>query len=251
VSGRTPRGGGWLIRITDSGSGMPEEQLRQLNWQLANPPLADAAVARHMGLFAVGHLAAPHGIRVTLEPSQAGGTAVEVHIPAELITGGGWPRPSGEVLRTGSGGGAATATATEPSWPSAPRFATRPAVVTGPETATSDAVPSLLGAPLTARDAAPSSVVTVPEPPGSPTGGLPIFESVESEYSGTRRTGTAAADLPQRIAPARPVPVAERETRQLAAAEAAWIGRSRLASFQRGSHRARTEAGEARPAEDD
>ena len=43
MSGSSTRGGGWLVRITDRGQGVPEAQLRQLNELLARPPLADAA----------------------------------------------------------------------------------------------------------------------------------------------------------------------------------------------------------------
>ncbi len=74
VRGHTVRGGGLLISIVDGGKGMPEDQLRHLNWRLAHPPLADMAVTRHMGLFAVAHLAARHGIMVGLERLPGGGT---------------------------------------------------------------------------------------------------------------------------------------------------------------------------------
>src|SRR5262245_5243489 len=53
VSGHAVYGGGSLITITDSGTGMSEEELAQLNWHLANPSPADTAVAQHMGLVAV------------------------------------------------------------------------------------------------------------------------------------------------------------------------------------------------------
>src|SRR6266516_2208281 len=86
MSGRTARDGGWLVSIADRGIGMPEEQLWQLNEQLAHPPLADAAVDGHMGLFAVAHLAARHGVRVAIAQPPDGGTTVQVHIPAALIS---------------------------------------------------------------------------------------------------------------------------------------------------------------------
>jgi signal transduction histidine kinase len=266
VSGHTARGGGSLINIADSGMGMPEEHLTRLNWQLAHPPLADAAVDRHMGLFAVAHLAARHGIKVELGRPPAGGTTAEVHLPAALISRG-------------------------------PEFAV------GREIAAPDAVPLTLGAPLPFPAPATSFAVTVPEPLGAePGGALPIFESVESDYFHTRGRGllrpsepqagqptlagqpaaasaswasaadgwraAAAADtpavggltsagLPQRIPQANLVPgaVADRETRPATAAEAAQIARSRLASFQRGSRRARAMAQMDRdakqPAQDD
>jgi signal transduction histidine kinase len=301
VSGHTARGGGSLINITDGGMGMPEDHLRQLNWQLDHPPLADAAVDRHMGLFAVAHLAARHGIKVALGLPPGGGTTAEVHLPAALISQdvepGGWPGQAGEVLQAGAGGGAdALAAAADPR-PSAPRFAAGPDFPVGPDIAMPVAVPLTLGAPMPSPAPATSFAVTVPEPLGAELGGgEPIFESVESDYSHTRGWGllrpsephagqptlagqpaaasaswASAADgwraaaapdspavggltsagLPQRIPQTDLVPGAavDRETRQATAAEAAQIARSKLASFQRGSRRARAVARMDRDAE--
>jgi anti-sigma regulatory factor (Ser/Thr protein kinase) len=102
VTGHLARDGGMLINITDAGMGVPEDHLRQLNWELAHPMAADVAVTRHMGLFAVAHLAARHGITVTLGLPPDGGTNAEVYLPTTLIArepaDGGWPRQAGEVL---------------------------------------------------------------------------------------------------------------------------------------------------------
>jgi hypothetical protein len=294
VSGHIVRGGGSVINITDGGMGMPEEQLRQLNWQLAHPPLADVAVARHMGLFAVAHLAARHGIGVALGLRPGGGTTAEVHLPAALISQdaapGGWLGQTGEVLRARAGGGAGAVTAAADPRASAPWFAAGPEFAVGPEIAMPDAAPLPLGAPLPSTGQAASFAVTVPEPVSTEPGGtLPIFESVESDYFRTRRRGllrrsephadqptlagqpatasatwasvadgwraAAAADtpavgaptsagLPRRIPQANLAPGAavDRETRQATAAESAQIALGRLASFQRGSRRARAVA---------
>jgi signal transduction histidine kinase len=293
VSGHTVRGGGSLISITDCGVGMPGERLRQLNWQLAHPPLADVAVARHMGLFAVAHLAARHDIKVALGLRPGGGTTAEVHLPAALISQdarpGGWPGPAGEVLRVGGGAGAVAADPRR----SAPRFAAGPVLAVGPEIALGTqiampgAVPLTLGAPLPSPAQAASSAVSLPEPVATELGGaLPIFQSVESDYLHThsqgllrpsewqasqpappgqpasasasrafaadgRRAATAgtplagggltSAGLPQRIPQANLVPGAagDRETRPARAAGSGQIALGRLASFQRGSRRAR------------
>ncbi len=117
VCGHTVRGGGLLISIVDGGKGMPEDQLRQLNERLAHPPLADAGVTRQMGLFTVAHLAARHGIKVTLALPPGGGTTAEVHLPVALISEDarrrGWPGQPGEGFRgrAGQGAGAAAAAA--------------------------------------------------------------------------------------------------------------------------------------------
>ena len=251
---------------------MPEEQLWQLNWQLAHPPLADAPVNRHMGLLAVAHLAARHGIKVVLGLPPGGGTTAEVHLPVALISQdterGGWPGPAGEVLRARASGRAGSVAAAADPRPPLPRFAAGPEFPMGAEVARPDAAPLTLGAPLPPPAPATSSPVTMPEPPGAGLGGaLPIFESVESDYLHARGGGPlrpsepqaslTSAGLPQRIPQANLVPGAavDRETRQATAAEAAQIARSRLASFQRGSRRARAMARMDRdatqPAQDD
>jgi signal transduction histidine kinase len=107
VSGQLVRGGGVLITITNRGTGLSTEQLRQLNRQLAHPPTADAAVARQVGLFAVAHLAARHGITVRLRRPPDGGTTAEVDVPAALIsrdgTPGSWLSQTGPVPQPAAG----------------------------------------------------------------------------------------------------------------------------------------------------
>jgi signal transduction histidine kinase len=85
VSGHSLKSGGVLINVIDSGMGMPEEQLRQVNWRLENPPAADVEVSRHMGLYAVAHLAARHGIRVRLRRGADGGLGAHVWLPGSVI----------------------------------------------------------------------------------------------------------------------------------------------------------------------
>jgi signal transduction histidine kinase len=236
MSARTVPGDGALINIADSGTGMPGEQLGQLNWQLAHPHRADVAVAPHLGLFAVAQLAARHGITVALGLSPGGGTTAEVHLPAPLISPdakpSGWPEPAGQAL---------------------------------PEIAVPDAVPLTLAAPLPAPAPTASFTAAGPEPAGAERSDpLPIFESLESDYlhsrgqdwgsTATRDTPAApvagavtSAGLPQRIPPGNrvnpvpPVPAAAAglQARPAATAESAQIAVGRLASFQRGSRRAR------------
>ena len=280
VSERTVRGGGWLINISDGGTGISEEHLRELNRQLSRPSLADGAVVKQMGLFAVAHLAARHGIKVALEPRPGGGTMAEVRLPVALVSPGarpgGWPGRTGEFRRAGAGGEAVAAGA-DPRR-SAPRFTAGPQFAAGPEIARPDAVPLTLGAPLPSW--ASSFAGTGPEPAAAePGAALPIFESLESDYLHTHShslhrpseppaseppaasaspasaisgwpaatAGAPAVDdltsagLPQRIPQATLVPGAagDRGTRAAAAADSAQIALGRLASFQRGSRRAR------------
>jgi hypothetical protein len=86
VSGHTLRSGGVLINVLDSGMGMTEGQLAQVNWRLENPPAANVEVSRHMGLFAVAHLAGRHGIRVRLRKATAGGLIAHLWLPDALIS---------------------------------------------------------------------------------------------------------------------------------------------------------------------
>jgi len=95
------RGGGVLLRISDSGLGMSDADRRIANMRLqddagvaADPgryPSPDPSPdnARHMGLFVVGRLAARHGIRVVLlgaAPDGAGsGTTAEIYLPATVF----------------------------------------------------------------------------------------------------------------------------------------------------------------------
>ena len=128
VTGHLAPGGGLLVKIADAGMGVPGDHLRQLNVQLAHPPAADGTVTRHMGLFAVAHLAARHGITVVLAQPPDGGTTAEVYLPAVLVSPDatpGWrrgPGRAGDVLRARAGGGAG---APDPSLV-APRVAAGP-----------------------------------------------------------------------------------------------------------------------------
>jgi signal transduction histidine kinase len=266
-----PARGGSLISITDGGTGLPEEHLGQLNWQLAHPSPADAAVNRHMGLFAVAHLAARHGITVALKQPPGGGTTAEVYLPATLISPdtapGRWPAPAGEGLRARGGGardrggamdraGARDRGAVPLS--SAPRFADGRERVRGLETGTSGAMRLALGAPLPPPVPLAAFAVGLPEPEPEPEpergeresrepgGALPIYESVESDYPHPfgrdlpQPSGPQAA-LPQRIPRARLASgtAAAQPPQPAASAESAEITREQLASFQRGSRRAR------------
>jgi signal transduction histidine kinase len=187
VSGHQGHDGSTLIDISDQGTGIPEEQLRQLNRVLAHPPLADRTVARHIGLFAVAHLAARHGIEVVLVQPPAGGTTAEVHLPATLISLD--ARPGGEADARPEAG--------DPR-PSAPWVAARPEFALGPTIAMSDAGAPTLGAPVPPPAPATSSAATGPGPAGEePDGPLPIFESVEWKYFPTRDPDPLSSCEPQ------------------------------------------------------
>ena len=298
VSGHALVGGGSLVTITDGGTGMSEEELTLLNQQLASHSLADMAVARHMGLFAVALLAARHGITVTLSMPPDGGTTAEVHLPAALITlaaePGGWQARAGEARRAGASGAGASGEARTRAaglTSSAVRIASRPGHPPGPETDAREAVPLMLGAPVPAPAPTTSTGVTESEPvDAEPGDGPPIFESVRSGYllafgrdllrfseqqpgqsvagrpagppaswgegSGRAEAGPSAAGrpassgLPQRVPQPGQVRGAavDQETPPASVTDSAAITWRKLASFQRGSRRARAEAQKNRSA---
>ncbi|HWG13487.1 MAG TPA: ATP-binding protein, partial [Streptosporangiaceae bacterium] len=77
--------GGVLFEIGDSGVGVSQTRLAEMNHRLDHPPIIDESVGRHMGLFAVAHLAARHGVRVRLRPGSPRGLTVLVWLPENLV----------------------------------------------------------------------------------------------------------------------------------------------------------------------
>jgi signal transduction histidine kinase len=306
ASGHKVRDAGLLIKITDSGGGLPEDELNQLNWQLAHAHLAGVMDAEHVGLCAVAQVAARHGITVTLKPAPAGGTTAEVQLPTAVMTPeaarGGWPGSAGGAARGRAGTGGGTVAVRAGYRPPDASFAARPEpaagpepvagleFAAGPETATAKAELLPLGAPLPSPVAYAPAAAAAPGPAAeTPDAELPIFESVESDYLQSRvrsspqeppagqpalaeprtapepspaspadrgSTGPAAgerttAGLPQRVpqASATPVPGPGQGSRP-PTAESARAALGKLASFQRGSQRARADRDAQRARQD-
>jgi hypothetical protein len=76
---------GFAIEVEDRGLGIPADQLRQLNSQLADPPDFHLADADRLGLFVTGRLAARHGVHVSLCPSPYRGTKAVVVLPDSIV----------------------------------------------------------------------------------------------------------------------------------------------------------------------
>ncbi|MFF5232697.1 ATP-binding protein [Dactylosporangium sp. NPDC000521] len=76
-------GDGLHITVEDAGIGISPGHLLELNDQLTRP--GPPSSNRMVGLYAVSHLAARHGITVRLFPTPAGGTVADVRIPAQLL----------------------------------------------------------------------------------------------------------------------------------------------------------------------
>ncbi|MFN0284946.1 MAG: sensor histidine kinase, partial [Kineosporiaceae bacterium] len=81
--------GGLHLEVTDSGVGIPPNELAELNARLTSPGTLDAQVPSRMGLFVVARLAQRGGLRVRLSPrSNTAGTVAEVMVPPALVAGG-------------------------------------------------------------------------------------------------------------------------------------------------------------------
>jgi anti-sigma regulatory factor (Ser/Thr protein kinase) len=185
VSGHSLRSGGVLINVIDSGMGMLEEQLRQVNWRLENPPAADIEVSRHMGLFAVAHLAARHGIRVRLRTGARGGLIAHVWLPSTVISRdiGSGPMDGIHTARASAVVQAVTRTAKSPRDPAAAAPPTEQRFAAAPLAETPVAAASLAEEPPAGAPPAEVPLVVVPEAAQStPEARLPIFESVESDW---------------------------------------------------------------------
>jgi signal transduction histidine kinase len=76
--------GGVLVEVRDDGVGVSQARMTDMNWRLEHPPALDVSVSRHMGLYAVAHLASRHGIRVKLRPGTPQGLSALVWLPGSL-----------------------------------------------------------------------------------------------------------------------------------------------------------------------
>jgi len=88
ISGQERPSGGVLIEVSDSGVGVPEARLTDMNLRLDNPPVIDVSVSRHMGLFAVARLAERHGVRVRLRARSPRGLTALVWLPDSVTEHG-------------------------------------------------------------------------------------------------------------------------------------------------------------------
>jgi signal transduction histidine kinase len=198
VSGHALRTGGVLINVIDSGMGMTEEQLSQVNWRLENPPPADVEVSRHMGLFAVAHLAGRHGIRVRLRRAPAGGLIAHVWLPGALVSHDIRPAPWDRIhtARASAVVQAVTRTARFPAEPAADTSAAEAPLAAAPLPEAYLAAAPLAEAPLAGGPLAEARPVVVPDPPRPRETRLPIFESVESDWFRARRRPPRPSVLP-------------------------------------------------------
>ncbi|MDR7303432.1 sensor histidine kinase [Haloactinomyces albus] len=85
VSAHLTEQGSVMVRVEDSGIGLPAARLSALNERLASAPVLDRNAVQHMGLAVVRRLSARHGIRVWLARRAPHGTTASVLLPPALI----------------------------------------------------------------------------------------------------------------------------------------------------------------------
>ncbi len=188
LSSSEPSGGGIQVDIVDGGLGMPPAVVEELNARLADPPVAGAHVSRHMGLFAVAHLAARHGAMVRLQAATQG-TIARVWLPATITVGGAAGHaPAGSNVADPRAGGYLRAailrkTGSQPALPRADAAGPpdRRAATVPPAAGGGSPVPRPAGSP-----SGPSAAV----PPARTEAGLP------ARVPRTRRVGRHAARQP-------------------------------------------------------
>ncbi|MEU7610352.1 nitrate- and nitrite sensing domain-containing protein [Micromonospora sp. NPDC049204] len=197
---------GYALEITDQGLGMSAAALETANTRLASSPEFDPAQSARLGLFVVARLAARHGVRVRLRPSEQGGVTAVVLIPADLVTA-------------------------EP--PAGPDPATLPAASADParrlaRTARRGAVPRTRPPTAPRADAAPSAPPT--EAPTSGGGPGDAGSAADDELDGLPRRvrrRTPAAAQPRSTVTETPAPRSPEEVRRVMAALQAGTARGR------------------------
>ncbi len=248
VSGHTLRSGGVLINVLDSGMGMTEGQLAQVNWRLENPPAANVEVSRHMGLFAVTHLAGRHGIRVRLRKATAGGLIAHVWLPDALISHDSKPA-HWESIRTARASAVVQAVTRTARFPQ--DLAAAGPAAAGPATADPAAAGLAIGEPAAAASlalaAAPMAEAPLAEAPAAagplmetPAAPGPLTETPAAPMSaaGTVVAGPAAAwtsaEAPTVIVPEPSLPAQETRLPIFESVESDWF-RARRRPPRRGA----------------
>jgi signal transduction histidine kinase len=89
IASRQADDGTVSIDVLDSGIGMRDEEIDEVNARLAEGGQLDASASRRMGLFVVGRLAGRHGVKVELHGGKdIAGVRATMTVPAELMAAG-------------------------------------------------------------------------------------------------------------------------------------------------------------------
>ncbi len=87
---------GYMLTVSDSGIGMTDARIEELNALLQNPPVLGLALQPTLGMYVVARLADRHGIRVQLI-SGSPGVTVRVLLPKSLIEPAAGGSSGGEI----------------------------------------------------------------------------------------------------------------------------------------------------------
>jgi signal transduction histidine kinase len=251
VSAQEVISGGVLIEVADSGVGIPDSRLAEINWRLDNPPIIDVAVSRHMGLFAVARLAERHGVRVRLRARAPQGLTALVWLPDNVTERtaqpyGGRSRPFAAYVgyqgvgATGRHGATVRTALDDPAGPG-PRETVpavgsaasdwfgdrRPAAVRTAGNGARPARGGLAGIEEWAESRQAAQIIANPVRGDTTTAGLPVRIPQANLLPGSVGGGRHRPDGPEapKLAASRPPSSPD-------------VARSRLSGFQRGSRRA-------------
>jgi signal transduction histidine kinase len=193
VSGQPLSSGGVLLDITDSGTGISDQEMVHANWRLDNPPVVDVAVSRRMGLFVVGRLAARHGVRVRLQHAPLGGLTALIWLP-DILAAPEVAPALGPLRRFDVRAQGPAASLSAPS-STAPRVAPLPnAAPPARVPLFTPRAPDVSAATMNAGD--PPHRDPAPVATAGQQRTLPIYDSLESDWfrrGGTTRTATQRA----------------------------------------------------------
>jgi signal transduction histidine kinase len=169
IASRVADDGTVSVDVLDSGIGMRDEEIEEINTRLADGGQLDASASRRMGLFVVGRLAGRHGVKVELHGGKdIDGIRATVTVPAELLADG---EPEEPYRKPRTNGHTVPGTASAAS--TVPTVFTVPTVST---VSTSDIMAKLAGGEAPVHRAAPAQ----PERLERPVRG-DLFATVEQE----------------------------------------------------------------------
>ncbi|MFG3700055.1 nitrate- and nitrite sensing domain-containing protein [Micromonospora sp. NPDC047620] len=198
---------GYAVEVTDRGLGMTAAALEDANRRLARSPDFEPVETARLGHFVVARLAARHGVRVRLRPSDGGGLTAVVLIPADLVTDEPSLLPEGVAPPERESG----ATPEERRMARASRLGTLPRPHSARAAAPGAMPPSAAPAATATFSAAPASAA--PDQPGRAAGPAPAASGVGGPASAgpdraaSASRGPALADpVPGGPAPAGRVP---------------------------------------------
>jgi signal transduction histidine kinase len=264
--------GGVLIQVSDSGVGVSEARLAEMNRRLDDPPAIDESVSRHMGLFAVARLAERHGVRVRLRAGTPQGLTALVWLPDSIAERGtsqysDLPQrlASFQARRTLGEHGAAISSATDSRAAIGQPDALAPAMRTG--AGTSETMPTASPATSNWFTSRRSPATGTAEAYGRPSGAVPRPGGAGHPVTDAWAEGLYAAQIiahpvrgdgmiagmPRRVPHANllpgsadggqpavswPADAREEQTPAVLPQRSPEIARSRLSGFQRGARRA-------------